>query len=512
MTSPHEDRLRDYLVEHLDLIEPGLTLIKKEYELPNLLGSKGFVDILARDANGLLVIIELKRSDQAARQAVHELSKYVALVLSNLGVRLDQLRCILVSTEWRELLVPFAKFAQSSDFWTLGKRLDLDDHGVPESTSDVELPLIPPGLEICPAHVVLLFADQSARDTALMKVEPALAPFEARDYFFFPVDYNGPNTRVIYPHGIYVVMAELDEAQRRQQEARLGYEDGEEASTETWEHEQNVQLELTRAIPCDEVSIGSPDKFAQLREDWTVGGSWRVGQFLETLIWSDDVLIGMAEGQSDAFATSYSRVIRVANKPAWARMNSDLAMLLEGAGDWPEIVGALFDEIGERPSAELGIYVYNPLDVVNGLLQAVQHRTGEYFPRIDIGWRDEEDQRAYLGFVFWDGVTKPASVDAVADEVFMGDLFNYFIGQASGGVSGIETELCDAHGLTYGLFEFLPGETGGVSRLLVENGTLVRVSQDEDDPACRPISEFLTANEGYVRDLASQLDGMIAPT
>lgn len=511
MTTPYEDQLRDYLVGHLDLIEEGLTLVEQEYLLANARGAKGFIDLLARDAAGLLVIIELKRSDQAARQAVHELSKYVGLVLSNLGVRLDQLRCILVSTEWRELLVPFAKFAQSSDFWTLGKQLNLDERGVPVSTSDVELPTFPPGLEICPCHVTLLFASEPARETARKQVRSVLESNGAKDYFFFELDYKGPDARVIYAHAIYVVMAEFDEEQRRHLESRLGYEDGEEMSTETWEHEQEVQSELTRALRPDEVSIGNPDKFAQMREHWGIGGSERAGQYDEMVVWSDDVLIGLAAGDDGAFATNYSRVLRVANKPAWARMNADLSSLLEGAGDWQQIVNALLDEIGQRPSAEMGVDVYNPTDILNGLFQATLHGTGDYFPRIDIGWADQHDQRMYLGFVYWDGTSIPASVEVLADEVFDGDLFSYHYVRALGGVSEFENGLCASHGLTYGLFEFLPGQDTEAARLLLVDGQLTRVPQAEDDPACISVGEFLAAHEEYFTDLADRLASMIAP-
>jgi len=59
---PSEARLRDYLVGHLDLIEPGLTLVDTEFEVPNILGARGFIDILAWDNVRNLVIIELKVS------------------------------------------------------------------------------------------------------------------------------------------------------------------------------------------------------------------------------------------------------------------------------------------------------------------------------------------------------------------------------------------------------------------------------------------------------------------
>jgi RecB family endonuclease NucS len=69
MTGRTEDKIRDYLAAHLDLIEDGLTLINKEEYLPNDKGASGFIDIFAKSKDGRLLIIEIKRSDAAARRS-----------------------------------------------------------------------------------------------------------------------------------------------------------------------------------------------------------------------------------------------------------------------------------------------------------------------------------------------------------------------------------------------------------------------------------------------------------
>jgi RecB family endonuclease NucS len=67
-----ERELAKLLSQDLHLIERGLTPVQEESSLP-----KGAIDILARDARGRLVVIELKRRD-AGLDAVTQLARYVA--------------------------------------------------------------------------------------------------------------------------------------------------------------------------------------------------------------------------------------------------------------------------------------------------------------------------------------------------------------------------------------------------------------------------------------------------
>ena len=66
-----EKDLSNLLLQDLNLIEPGLTPLKQESS-----SSKGRIDILAEDAEGRLVVIELKRR-KAEFSAVTQLKRYV---------------------------------------------------------------------------------------------------------------------------------------------------------------------------------------------------------------------------------------------------------------------------------------------------------------------------------------------------------------------------------------------------------------------------------------------------
>src|ERR1700741_2143214 len=107
-SSFRESDIRDSLAQQLGAIEPGLKLVDKEVELPNAIGARGFIDLLARDRFGNLVVIEVKRADQTARQGLHEVLKYAELLHREHGRPKHQIRLVIASTTWHELTIPFS--------------------------------------------------------------------------------------------------------------------------------------------------------------------------------------------------------------------------------------------------------------------------------------------------------------------------------------------------------------------------------------------------------------------
>lgn len=66
-----EDEMQQVLSAHPELIEPGLRTIRRERQV-----APGFIDIFARDSEGRLVIVEVKRR-RADSEAVRQLHNYL---------------------------------------------------------------------------------------------------------------------------------------------------------------------------------------------------------------------------------------------------------------------------------------------------------------------------------------------------------------------------------------------------------------------------------------------------
>jgi endonuclease len=98
----YESDLRDYLAKNLGLIEPGLTLYEDEdvkgLEYP--VGGR-FIDILATDLKGGLLVVELKVS-RGYDRVVGQLLRYMAWIQKNLAEPAQVVRGAIVAREISE--------------------------------------------------------------------------------------------------------------------------------------------------------------------------------------------------------------------------------------------------------------------------------------------------------------------------------------------------------------------------------------------------------------------------
>lgn len=185
----NEDELRDYLADRLEIIEPGLKLLKKNYPVASPQGANGTLDILAKDKYGGFVIIELKRSESAARQALHELSKYVAAFLATGNVDEQKIRCFVVSTQWHELDTPLSYFRKFASVDVKGFQVT-----APNGVLEVEERILPPVdclPKLCPdtrlvqaragSSMSLIAKDLEQASAKLPMVRAALLQFEPTD-------------------------------------------------------------------------------------------------------------------------------------------------------------------------------------------------------------------------------------------------------------------------------------------------------------------------------------------
>ncbi|WP_370281697.1 endonuclease NucS domain-containing protein [Pseudooceanicola sp.] len=169
----NEAEFRDYLADHLAEIELDLTLVETEHSLSNRAGSGGKVDILATDALGNYVCIEVKRSDNSARATLNELSKYITLFCKENDVQKERVRCLVVSTHWHEVLLPLSVFAETCGTDVSGYKATIENGTL--ILRRQELKRITFSSQISPECSIMYFRDKSARKKYLSRVEERAA-------------------------------------------------------------------------------------------------------------------------------------------------------------------------------------------------------------------------------------------------------------------------------------------------------------------------------------------------
>lgn len=364
MANRLEDRIRDFLAEHLELLEPGLVLVEKEYRLPNPLGAGGKIDLVAKDPFGHIVIIEIKRSDQAARQALNEVHKYTALFRTLQGLDETRVRVMVVSTEWRELLVPFSEYAETAAYSVVGLLISAVADGTVSRVEKISRAPRGTGLAFSRAQGIYLFSNEASRDEMVPKLAKAVEGSWIADYCLFLCNYTGNKSSIVYPHGIYLAFVspltylrtdDLANAQRQ-----VNWEDGLDLPDE------NFVCAVNEAFVgnWESFEIGYPEKLVTISADWDVKVAVRGGRLdgNQSLL-TDDEILTMAKSVEGGSPIYFSKLSSPKFAAAWKEVRTNLDPVLLGNARWEEIVPLFVAEVETvAKDASVSVSVYSPFN------------------------------------------------------------------------------------------------------------------------------------------------------
>jgi len=352
MTQPisTEARLRDELAKRLEILEPGLTARCIEYRLPNRQGASGSIDILATDRYSATVIIELKKSNQTARQALHELHKYVALIKYEHGLRDSQIRCMLVSTEWHELLVPFSEFSRTAPWAVDGYQLYRTEADLPDRAEKIVPVAAAIELHLCPEHKVYLFRDHARREVAVPVLLKLLQDHNLPEYIVLKLDTKHRRFEGACDFALYLIIPEFDPDERKRAREWLAKTRWANELDEPIRYleEQFVIAEVTDSFfeQCDEREIGYPEKLANECRNWDVVALIRGGPRLESkAVFSDEYLLRWAKGLEGGNAFHFEMIATPQRRLAWKEAKDNAEYCLKGNAAWRTLVLAYFDDI-----------------------------------------------------------------------------------------------------------------------------------------------------------------------
>lgn len=513
MYRPSENQLRDQLASNLALLEPGLTLIETEFALPNPDGAGGQIDILARDQFSNRVIIELKRSEQTARTTIQQIHKYLALFRTEHQLPANRLRCLIVSTDWRELRVPFSEYVNNSVHQVRGLHLKLDQQGTIVAASRVAPIQLAPAAEFLHAHRVYLYASRANRDLCVAELTDKLSASSVSGFLLIELNPDNAPPHIRYPFGIYLVCTRFRHQieQERRQEYRLEFELQPDEAIDPRSFDDYCLAELTESIsiPYDAVEIGCPEKLnTVLQGGWSIGAVHRGGNVPSTDAASDEEIVRRILGLEGASLVYFSRITRADFGLDWASSVRGAWGPLKGNDSWEEAFKKFNEEIVTNYSeAIVSISIFNPMALPFSLSYAIVHGDTTRWPTMELIAHDEVENRLLLiiGEIRWDGRTHPDLSSVFADT--KEELEEFLWEHALGTSWQRDRELMASHGLEYGTqyWEFIDGTLAKSGRWVLRNGSVVEDPQTADSTN---LDSFVSENNDYIMKLHEYLEDL----
>ncbi len=489
-----ESALRDLIAQHIYKLKPGLTLLQKEQYIPSEHGTKSFIDLYAKDEKGCHVLIELKRSTTASRQAIHEVNKYVERVKQYFGVKDSEIHVIIASTEWTELLLPFSRFYADAGFSIEGIQIDVSEDNLDFQVQSV-LPLpIEQGRFIAPWHNVYWYADSTTFQQGIATIERAYQQKGIDDYVIVKLylpDHSTPDERraalqvqvadmlnaaeptfanpalnipiPVYEYVAYTAVQMLPKSKCLQIISR-----DEDIMKDVQEllpsmEESEALCYLHESVECIEPSpqydyreIGYPAKFSMFCEltDCTVLGIIRHGIFLRNIVLTDNTIYSELRGEDGSTGQKFKKTVDMRNLAHVKNLKERIATVLETNPVWRNHILQIIEEIqSEFPDSKIDIYVFNPSTGIFTIYYAITKKTGPlYLPNYYILVKNPDETRLYFGALEASG--SAMTFPQLLQKYYGGDLGTLLLTVTWGGKDERDSDIIEDLGAQYRSYRY----------------------------------------------------------
>ncbi|WP_186381700.1 endonuclease NucS domain-containing protein [Burkholderia sp. KBS0801] len=485
-----ESELRDLIARDVSVLESGLTLLNKEQYIPNLLGTRSYIDLYARDRDGHHVLIELKRSNAAARDAIHEIHKYVEGVKQHFGARDDEIRVFVASTEWKELTVPFSRFATDTAMSVTGLQIHVDEV---DDISVTRVPVLPmsQGRFIAPWHDVNWYSDEDGLKKGLASIDACCQAKGIVDYIVIvlrppkPIHSEHqakmraslmqiatmqglsvrPGAEVLPTYGYiayfamhalsasqYMAILKRDASALEEADNVLGGMDDEEALQYL-----NESVSALEPRPDnDHYEIGYPAKFSKYLDgdQCNVEVVRRYGMFERNTLLTDDDIISEVRGEDGATGQRFKRTLNVANRAHMAAARTDIARCLDQNPAWKShVLRALEDIEREFPEADIKVSIFNPATgIFTPYLVATREEGLLFLPTYHVIVHNPEPSRMYFGALQANG--SALTFKQLLNKYYDGRLDGLLMTMTWGGYESRDADIVEDFGASYRSFRF----------------------------------------------------------
>ncbi len=490
----NEDFIRDKIAENLSILPENLELIGKEYFLKANGTTKSFIDILAKDANNNYVIIEIKRSNQSSRQAIHELYKYVEALKINLQINNGEVRCIVISTAWEELYVPFSNFVNETKYSVKGYLLLLDKDNLPKEVQYIEPYKTSNGRIFSPEQKCCFYHSYESLQKGIASHHEVFATKSIKNYVlivFKQKEINHEKFRQRHTEIVNSIIGEFasessyDLSKLFQPEyllysafQRLTVEDykqilsvnkkalknaselleGIEDEEEIFHILEGSILDLKPYVFADDKEIGYPGKFASIlnNKDWEQIELTRSGDLAKNILLDDKTLLSEIKGSQGTTGITFRDNFSTSHRGKYEDVKERVAICLKDNPIWHYHTKAILEYYSNKKNYDCNILIFNPQNILFTIHKmTTEENYMEWTPHFVIEYKNDTEVKVYLGVFHWDD-NNNVSVKEIIDEYFEGDDFNLLVPLSWGG-QYIEEDgnIMQKLGLTYETYLFV---------------------------------------------------------
>lgn len=472
------------MIQNLSILNYNYQFLEKEKYLPSEIGTRSFIDILAHDGNGKYIVIELKKSNTAAREAIHELLKYLEAVKENLAVKADEIELIIVSTEWDELLVPFSSFVSNVDLKVEGFKLFIsDDNNLSARKIETaatnedrilsahqtaryyvsELSLQKGIKEHCDFFLnrntesfvlIILKAPKDYREMTLNSIkEFAINNFGNYDiattYEKSMPDYKYmiySTNQLLSLEKYYNILSQYSELEESIDEI---LNDDETSSLDKAEQLNGLLIETEPFPYADSIEIGNPAKYNLFKEiqGWELIEIKRYGSLSKNIILSDNQIEEEILGADGTTGEMFKSKIDFSNKANINRLKRQIENCLSDNIVWKNHIFNILDILQNENIKDAKCSIYNPMNIIYSIYLTISRPDGIlYIPSYQIEVELEDEKRMYIGHL--DGNIKDIPLKQIFEKWEYGmDEFMYSL--SWGGYNKNNLEVCEFIGLSY---------------------------------------------------------------
>lgn len=421
-----EKDLKLLLSNNLHWIEERLTLLDIEHYLPNRSsGANGFVDILAKDKYSNFLLIELKVSSGSSRSAIHELFKYISLIVTNYKIPKDKIRFAIVSSDWHELLTPFSELYHLNQYQLDGYKVDFNKNNI-QSCEKIKVLPENNSYNICPIHYFSLFENDLSRKKAREKLEEFFSINSHLNVILFNFDYVGSNNRVIYKNGIYFVLNKFSEEEKSKisntKSVIFNYDQSNEYETPGWSNEYSLIVSICNSnfIKPRELPIADSAKFTSwVYIDWNPSNLQRFGSIWENdTIYSDEDLIILIKSMEKDNHVFYQEFTSPKIKKKWSNLSLNYEYTLQGNKYLKDGLDAFLQSISGQENIDVSISIFNPSNIIFSLYTFIAYKNPSFLPRLEVIIKRENRVSLFSSQLKWNGTKIKGNFNNIFQGIF----------------------------------------------------------------------------------------------